>query len=79
MLLWVFLLEARVLFLLTDSFNGSHYYISSCYTYIRGDLMLTNIKAAIFDLDGTLIDSMWVWGKIDEDYFRNRNMDLPQI
>ena len=39
--------------------------------------MLTNIKAAIFDLDGTLIDSMWVWGKIDEDYFKNRNMDLP--
>ncbi|MGV8982939.1 HAD family hydrolase [Clostridium sp.] len=40
--------------------------------------MLTNIKAAIFDLDGTLIDSMWVWGKIDEDYFKNRNMDLPK-
>ena len=39
--------------------------------------MLTNIKAAIFDLDGTLIDSMWVWGKIDEDYFKNRNMVLP--
>ena len=39
--------------------------------------MLTNIKAAIFDLDGTLVDSMWVWGKIDEDYFKNRNMDLP--
>ena len=39
--------------------------------------MLTNIKAAIFDLDGTLIDSMWVWGKIDEDYYKNRNMVLP--
>jgi len=39
--------------------------------------MLTNIKAVIFDLDGTLIDSMWVWGKIDEDYFKNRNMVLP--
>ena len=40
--------------------------------------MLTNIKAAIFDLDSTLIDSMWVWGKIDEDYFRSRNMDSPK-
>lgn len=39
--------------------------------------MLTNIKAAIFDLDGTIIDSMWVWGKIDENYFKVRNMDLP--
>jgi len=40
--------------------------------------MLKNIKAAIFDLDGTLIDSMWVWGKIDENYFKSRNMDLPK-
>jgi HAD superfamily hydrolase (TIGR01509 family) len=40
--------------------------------------MLTNIKAAIFDLDGTIIDSMWVWGKIDEDYFKKRNMVQPE-
>ena len=40
--------------------------------------MLTNIKAVIFYLDGTLIDSMWVWGKIDEDYFKVRNMSFPE-
>ena len=25
-------------------------------------------KAAIFDLDGTLLDSMWVWRQIDADF-----------
>lgn len=29
---------------------------------------LTKYEAIIFDLDGTLIDSMWVWDKVDEDY-----------
>jgi HAD superfamily hydrolase (TIGR01509 family) len=40
--------------------------------------MLTNIKAAIFDLDGTLVDSMWVWRKIDIEYLKNRNISLPE-
>lgn len=40
--------------------------------------MLKNIKGAIFDMDGTLIDSMWVWSKIDEEYLRKRNIDLPK-
>ncbi|MBV7273310.1 HAD family phosphatase [Clostridiaceae bacterium UIB06] len=39
--------------------------------------MLKNIKGAIFDMDGTLIDSMWVWSKIDEEYLRKRNIQLP--
>ena len=30
--------------------------------------MLSEIDAVIFDLDGTLIDSMWVWHKVDEIY-----------
>lgn len=30
--------------------------------------MLNNKKAAIFDLDGTLVDSMWMWEQIDVEY-----------
>lgn len=32
--------------------------------------MLNNIEAAIFDMDGTLIDSMWVWHQIDIEYLK---------
>ena len=28
------------------------------------------IKGAIFDFDGTLVDSMWIWGTLGEDYLR---------
>ena len=30
--------------------------------------MNNTFDAVIFDLDGTLIDSMWAWDKIDEIY-----------
>lgn len=36
-----------------------------------------SIKGAIFDLDGTIIDSMWVWDKIDCDYLTKRNIPVP--
>ncbi len=35
------------------------------------------IEAVIFDLDGTLIDSMWVWSKIDIDFLAKRNIEVP--
>ena len=39
--------------------------------------MLNNIKAAIFDLDGTLIDSMGIWEKIDKDFLERRGIAVP--
>ncbi|MDR0532114.1 MAG: HAD family phosphatase [Oscillospiraceae bacterium] len=35
-------------------------------------------QAAIFDLDGTLLDSMWVWHRVDEAFFAARGMALPE-
>lgn len=36
-----------------------------------------DFKGAIFDLDGTLIDSMGVWEKIDNEFLEKRNIDIP--
>lgn len=36
-----------------------------------------NMKAAIFDMDGTIIDSMWVWKEIDHNYLKKRNIEMP--
>ncbi len=40
--------------------------------------MLKNIKAVIFDLDGTLVDSMWIWKEIDIEYLAKRGHSLPE-
>lgn len=39
--------------------------------------LLENIEALIFDLDGTLIDSMWVWVTIDKEYLRKYHLKEP--
>ena len=38
---------------------------------------LRSKKGAIFDLDGTLLDSMGVWNQIDREFFARRGMELP--
>lgn len=34
-------------------------------------------KGAVFDLDGTLLDSVGVWREVDERFFGRRNMTIP--
>ena len=36
------------------------------------------MKAYIFDLDGTLLDSMGVWEQIDVDFLSKRGLDVPE-
>lgn len=39
--------------------------------------MLENINAVLFDLDGTLVDSMWVWKDIDVEFLSDYGIELP--
>lgn len=40
--------------------------------------MLQNTQAIIFDLDGTLVDSMWLWNDIDIEFLEARGLTLPE-
>lgn len=39
---------------------------------------MNDIKAVIFDLDGTLVDSMWVWEQIDIDFLKSKGYTPPE-
>lgn len=40
--------------------------------------MLTGKKAVIFDMDGSLVDSMWLWPKVDDIYMKKYNLTMPE-
>lgn len=40
--------------------------------------MLTDIDAVLFDLDGSLVDSMWLWRDIDIEYLGRYGISLPE-
>lgn len=42
------------------------------------NIMLENIQAVLFDLDGTLVDSMWMWRNIDIEYLGRFGIPLPK-
>lgn len=39
---------------------------------------MPDFKAAIFDLDGTLFNSLGVWKQIDIDFLAKRNLEVPE-
>lgn len=45
---------------------------------IKNKDIFQHIKAVLFDLDGTLVDSMWLWEDIDREYLSRFDITLPE-
>lgn len=39
--------------------------------------IMKNTDAVLFDMDGTLIDSMWVWAAVDEEFYERYGLTEP--
>jgi HAD superfamily hydrolase (TIGR01509 family) len=40
--------------------------------------MVSDFNTVIFDMDGTLVDSMGLWEDIDREFFKERNLPYPE-
>ncbi len=76
---YLFLKENSKTYLLISLIFNLTFYIIYMLNCIGGEAtMLSNIKGVIFDLDGTLVDSMGVWAKIDSDYLTDLGLEVPK-
>ena len=63
-----------------DEFRG----ICKDYGYVAiggivsGEITKDKYKALIFDVDGSLVDSMWIWGAIDREYLAAFGHEVPE-
>ena len=49
----------------------------SPYIYWKGANIMEAMQAAIFDMDGTLLDSMGMWRALGENYLKRRGLSVP--
>lgn len=47
-------------------------------TLTENNLILQDVEAVIFDMDGTLIDSMWIWPAVDEAFLEKYALEAPE-
>ena len=45
--------------------------------YLVNKMDITKFKGAIFDLDGTLLDSVGIWKDVDQAFFEKRKIEMP--
>lgn len=57
--------------------NAVYYAMRNVSLIKKGFTMLKNTDAVIFDLDGSLVDSMWMWEAIDIEYLGRFGISLP--
>lgn len=45
---------------------------------MKKKVVLPDFDAVIFDMDGSLVDSMWMWKEIDKEYLGGLGIELPK-
>jgi HAD superfamily hydrolase (TIGR01509 family) len=45
---------------------------------IKNKIDFSNFECAIFDLDGTLVNSTLIWSRVDKEFFERRKLTMPK-